>query len=31
MIQMANDPMVIEDIRQIEEDFAFADGEMDAV
>ena len=28
--QMANDPMVHEDIRQIEEDFKYADGESDA-
>ncbi len=28
--QMANDPMVVEDIRQIEEDFRYADGELDA-
>ena len=28
--QMANDPMVIEDIEQIQEDFKYADGEVDA-
>jgi len=28
--QMANDPMVIEDIAKIQEDFKYADGEIDA-
>jgi len=28
--QMASDPMVVEDVRQIEEDFGYADGELDA-
>jgi Arc/MetJ-type ribon-helix-helix transcriptional regulator len=27
--QMASDPMVIEDISRIEEDFRYADGELD--
>jgi len=28
--EMANDPMVMEDIAQVQEDFKYADGETDA-
>ncbi len=28
--QMANDPMVLEDIAMVEEEFRYADGEIDA-